>query len=87
LFVTPDVHRIHHSARIEEAQSNFGSVLSVWDRLFGSYRDQPQDGPLAMTVGLSDLRDPRQLTLWRLLAMPWSRSSAPAPVRRARQTG
>ena len=60
LFVTPDVHRIHHSAQIEEAQSNFGSVLTVWDRLFGSYRDQPQDGPLEMTVGLADLRDPQQ---------------------------
>ena len=87
LFVTPDVHRIHHSAQIEEAQSNFGSVLTVWDRLFGSYRDQPQDGPLEMTVGLADLRDPQQLTLWRLLTMPWCRSSAPAPLTRARRAG
>ncbi|MEM9587336.1 MAG: sterol desaturase family protein [Planctomycetota bacterium] len=41
LIATPDMHRIHHSRREVESSSNYGSVLSVWDRLFASYRPEP----------------------------------------------
>jgi sterol desaturase/sphingolipid hydroxylase (fatty acid hydroxylase superfamily) len=70
VLVTPDLHRVHHSVRVEESRSNFGSILSIWDRLFRTYRAAPVDGQLGMLIGLDELRDPRQLTLARVLAMP-----------------
>jgi sterol desaturase/sphingolipid hydroxylase (fatty acid hydroxylase superfamily) len=38
IMITLDAHLVHHSAEMVEADSNFGAVLSVWDRLFGTYR-------------------------------------------------
>jgi sterol desaturase/sphingolipid hydroxylase (fatty acid hydroxylase superfamily) len=40
-FITPALHRIHHSARQEEIDTNYGAVFSIWDHLFGTYRDRP----------------------------------------------
>lgn len=57
VVVTPDMHRVHHSVDIEEANSNFGFNLSCWDRLFGTYRPQPRAGHEAMTIGLHNLRN------------------------------
>jgi len=37
LLVTPEMHRIHHSAETRETNSNFGAVFSFWDRAFGTY--------------------------------------------------
>lgn len=54
LFVTPDMHRVHHSEIMRETNSNFGFCLSVWDRLFRSYRAQPERGHDAMVIGLSE---------------------------------
>jgi sterol desaturase/sphingolipid hydroxylase (fatty acid hydroxylase superfamily) len=54
LIVTPDMHRVHHSDIRRETDSNYGFFLSVWDRLFGVYRDQPEKGHDGMTVGLRD---------------------------------
>ncbi len=39
LLVSPSMHRLHHSASRVEADSNYGAILSVWDRLFGTLRD------------------------------------------------
>ena len=52
VLVTPDMHRVHHSVHRHEHDSNYGFALSVWDRLFGTYRPQPEGGHDAMTVGL-----------------------------------
>ncbi|KAB7628279.1 sterol desaturase family protein [Alkalilimnicola sp. S0819] len=71
LLVTPDMHRVHHSVRPEETDSNFGFNLPWWDRLFRSYRPQPRDGHLGMIIGLEYLRDPRELRLDRLLTQPF----------------
>lgn len=70
IFVTPDMHRVHHSVVPEEANSNFGFNLSLWDRLLGTYRSQPAAGHDGMTIGLAQLRDPEALTLPRLLTLP-----------------
>lgn len=72
VFVTPAMHRLHHSVRMDESQSNFGSVLSCWDRWFSTYRAAPGAGR-DVTVGLSELRDPRELKLMRLLWLPFAR--------------
>jgi len=76
VVVTPDMHRVHHSVHPVETNSNFGFNLSVWDRLFGTYRDQPVDGHTGMTIGLDAYRDPRQLGLVGLLLQPFR---GPAP--------
>jgi sterol desaturase/sphingolipid hydroxylase (fatty acid hydroxylase superfamily) len=68
--VTPDMHRVHHSVIIRETNSNYGFNLSIWDRLFGTYRDQPVKGHDGMTIGLANFRDPADLWLPRMVAMP-----------------
>jgi sterol desaturase/sphingolipid hydroxylase (fatty acid hydroxylase superfamily) len=69
--VTPDMHRVHHSARPEETDSNYGSVLPVWDRLLGTYVAEPAQGHEAMTVGLPAFRAPRDRALRWMLANPF----------------
>jgi sterol desaturase/sphingolipid hydroxylase (fatty acid hydroxylase superfamily) len=58
LVVTPDMHRVHHSHLEHETNSNFGFNLPYWDRLFGTYRDQPEDGHAGMVIGIDTWRDP-----------------------------
>lgn len=70
LVVTPDMHRVHHSVVQPETNSNFGFNLSWWDRLFGTYRAQPQAGHDGMTIGIRQFRDPRELRLDRMLVQP-----------------
>ncbi|MDG4561552.1 MAG: sterol desaturase family protein [Candidatus Competibacter sp.] len=71
ILVTPDMHRIHHSIRPEETDSNFGFNLPWWDRLFGTYRDQPRDGHTGMRIGLEYFRDRRAIGLYALLLQPF----------------
>lgn len=59
VVVTPEMHRVHHSVRPRETNSNFGFNLPWWDYLFGTYRAQPADGHEGMTVGLAQFRDER----------------------------
>ena len=40
MFVTPSNHRVHHSLKPEHVDRNFGGLLIVWDRLFGTYADE-----------------------------------------------
>jgi sterol desaturase/sphingolipid hydroxylase (fatty acid hydroxylase superfamily) len=68
--VTPDMHRVHHSIIIRETNSNYGFNLSIWDRVFGTYQAQPAKGHDGMTIGLSQFRDERRLTLPWLLILP-----------------
>lgn len=60
-LVTPDMHRVHHSIEDDEVNSNFGFSLPWWDRLFGTYRDQPRGGHVNMTIGIDGYRDPHQV--------------------------
>jgi sterol desaturase/sphingolipid hydroxylase (fatty acid hydroxylase superfamily) len=71
LVVTPDMHRVHHSILARETNSNFGFNLPWWDRLFGTYRPQPAAGHEAMTIGIEQFRDRRELWLDRMLAQPF----------------
>lgn len=86
VIITPDMHRIHHSAWQPETDSNYGTLLSVWDRLFGSYCAAPRDGQKAMTLGLEHWRDEAALGIGGLMLMPFSeppvRPAAPPSARR-----
>lgn len=73
-IVTPDMHRVHHSIEIDEANSNFGFNLPWWDRAFGTYRDQPRAGHQGMTIGIHGICDLREVVhLPGMLLMPFRR--------------
>jgi sterol desaturase/sphingolipid hydroxylase (fatty acid hydroxylase superfamily) len=70
IVVTPDMHRVHHSILRPETDSNYGFNLSLWDRVFGTYRAQPSAGHDGMIIGLAEFRDARDQRLDRLLLQP-----------------
>jgi sterol desaturase/sphingolipid hydroxylase (fatty acid hydroxylase superfamily) len=70
VFVTPDWHRVHHSVHRHETDSNYGNILTLWDWIFASRIDQPQDGHTRMTIGLPEFRTQREQTLPALLRQP-----------------
>jgi sterol desaturase/sphingolipid hydroxylase (fatty acid hydroxylase superfamily) len=72
IVVTPDMHRVHHSVIRRETDSNFGFNLPWWDRIFGTYRPQPEKGHTAMTIGLENYRDGKWFTLPWMLAVPFT---------------
>jgi len=84
LVVTPDMHRVHHSIVRRETNSNFGFNLPWWDRLFGTYRDQPAAGHLGMTIGIEAFRTPRDLRLDRMLLQPFVNPPEDGEQRRIR---
>jgi sterol desaturase/sphingolipid hydroxylase (fatty acid hydroxylase superfamily) len=67
VFITPDLHRIHHSADQAGHSRNFGQILSVWDRLFGTFAGSQAAGEVRTGVdgvdGGSDIQ--------RLLVRPF----------------
>jgi sterol desaturase/sphingolipid hydroxylase (fatty acid hydroxylase superfamily) len=71
LIITPDMHRIHHSARRAETDSNYGFSISLWDRLCGTYIDEPKELQTRMTIGLPAYRKQEELGFIRLLQMPF----------------
>lgn len=73
LVVTPDMHRVHHSWHAEEHNSNYGFNLTVWDRLFRTYRAQPKDGHQGMMLGLPEFRASEWRRLDRMLVQPFVR--------------
>ena len=82
LVVTPDMHRVHHSVIIRETNSNFGFNLPWWDRLFGTYKNQPEKGHTDMVIGLAQFRDQGKLSLPRLLILPFVGYPGTVPINR-----
>jgi sterol desaturase/sphingolipid hydroxylase (fatty acid hydroxylase superfamily) len=72
ILVTPDMHRVHHSVKRREHDSNYGFSLSIWDRFFGTYIAQPEEGHDDMTIGLQ-WQDDRPSKLGWSLRLPFSR--------------
>ena len=81
-LVTPDMHRVHHSAARRETNSNFGFSLPWWDRLFGTYRAQPAAGHEAMTIGIEAFRAARDLRIDRMLVQPFRGPALTYPIGR-----
>jgi sterol desaturase/sphingolipid hydroxylase (fatty acid hydroxylase superfamily) len=80
LVVTPDLHRVHHSAAMRESSSNLGGLVPWWDRLFGTYIEQPAAGHDRMTIGLGGPADPRTVNLGWMLVDPFRSTEAPLPT-------
>lgn len=71
LFVPPSMHRIHHSVRIKERNSNYGTILSTWDRWLGTLLTNVDQSEIRIGVGAYDEVD--KLDFHHLLAMPLTR--------------
>ncbi len=72
VFITPDLHRIHHSTLPRETNSNYGTFLSLWDRLLGTYVGAGRDGQRAMDIGLASFQDDRPGRLGWSLTLPFA---------------
>jgi sterol desaturase/sphingolipid hydroxylase (fatty acid hydroxylase superfamily) len=70
IVVTPDMHRVHHSVDSIEHNRNFGFNFPWWDRLFGTYLDQPALGHTDMPIGIAGLSDREANSFSALLLQP-----------------
>ena len=82
LVVTPDMHRVHHSVKPDETNSNYGFNFPWWDRLLGTYKAQPEDNHLKMTIGLNQFRESRYLRFHWLLIQPFIGKVGEYPIRK-----
>ncbi len=73
LIVTPDMHRVHHSVIRRETDSNYGFNFSFWDRLFGTYRPEPEAGQTGIEIGQPQWRDDRPARIGWALLLPFRR--------------
>lgn len=76
IVVTPDMHRVHHSQIQRETDSNYGGFLALWDRLFGTYVDEPAGGHEGMAIGIREFDDPRHIRLVWMLKNPFLSETA-----------
>ena len=75
ILVTPDMHRVHHSIKPEETNTNFGFSISLWDHIFKTYRAQPQAGHQSMTIGMPLAGGYfTSVNLLRMLLLPFHRN-------------
>jgi sterol desaturase/sphingolipid hydroxylase (fatty acid hydroxylase superfamily) len=70
-FVPPSLHRIHHSVVIQERNANYGAILSIWDRIFGTLLTKVDQAGIRIGVGAYPRQE--ELNLFRLLIMPFTR--------------
>ena len=82
IVVTPEMHRVHHSIRPEETNSNFGFNLPWWDRLLGTCKAQPTAGHEGMSIGIEQFRTTRDLWLDRMLVQPVKGPASGYPINR-----
>jgi sterol desaturase/sphingolipid hydroxylase (fatty acid hydroxylase superfamily) len=85
MFVTPDVHRVHHSEEVREQSRNLGEIFPWWDHLFRTYLEAPAAGQDRMLVGLKGFQNDKSLDLTFMLLHPFRLqsqevSSQEAPV-------
>jgi sterol desaturase/sphingolipid hydroxylase (fatty acid hydroxylase superfamily) len=71
ILVTPRMHGIHHSDRYEETNSNWASLLTLWDFVHRTFRmDVPEE---RITIGVPAYRDPSEVTVGKILTLPFRR--------------
>ncbi|MBK1696320.1 sterol desaturase family protein [Rhodovibrio salinarum] len=87
LVVTPAVHNVHHSAERVETDSNFGLMMTLWDRLFGTYTPDSPETAARRQLGLEYFREARAGWLDRVLLQPFVPASLLRPERRVEVPG
>ena len=78
VFVTPDMHRIHHSEHVSEQYRNYGDCFPWWDRLFRTYVDEPEAGREGLIVGLKGYQNDASLGMGFMLTQPFLRETTEA---------
>ena len=71
IVVTPDFHRLHHSAEERHTNSHYGTTLPIFDHLFGTATPLADAPSQEMPIGLEYLREPRDARLDRMLLQPF----------------
>ncbi len=74
VIVTPDMHRVHHSTVHPEFNRNFGFNLAIWDRIFRTYKEQPDAGHDGMTIGLPQYQADTKQSLWWMIILPFKKN-------------
>lgn len=69
-WVTPNLHKLHHSSDIRETDTNYGNLLSVFDRAFGTY--SPPGGAAEVAYGISSYPQAASLTVLQILRLPFA---------------
>jgi sterol desaturase/sphingolipid hydroxylase (fatty acid hydroxylase superfamily) len=87
IFVTPQMHRVHHSEEMREQNANLGEVFPWWDRIFGTYLELPEAGFNAMRIGLKGSQDPANAGLWFMLTQPFRPIPSETPEATELQNG
>ena len=72
LFVPPSMHRIHHSVIIKERDANYGTMFSLWDRIFGTLLTNVDQA--GIRIGVGDWQKPDKLNFLQLIVMPFTRA-------------
>jgi sterol desaturase/sphingolipid hydroxylase (fatty acid hydroxylase superfamily) len=71
VVITLDLHLVHHSIAYDEANANFGAVLSIWDRLFGTFVRLPRAQQERIVFGVRELPRLECLKPSAMLLTPW----------------
>ncbi len=85
VIVTPHLHRVHHSTRRRETDSNFGATLPIWDIAFGTWRARTPEELAVQPIGLNEMQDARASSLWWALSLPFRDIRQPRPAAPPRQ--
>jgi sterol desaturase/sphingolipid hydroxylase (fatty acid hydroxylase superfamily) len=73
VFITPNLHHIHHHIELPYTNRNYGDVFSIWDRIFGTFIELPRKDVI---FGLDTHLNPKLNTNYRrILAFPFSRTA------------
>jgi sterol desaturase/sphingolipid hydroxylase (fatty acid hydroxylase superfamily) len=78
VFTWPNLHKVHHSRNARYTDTNYGNIVSLWDRLFGTFT--PSRYGASVDYGLDGFDDPGAQTTAGLLAMPLRDSSPVKPL-------
>jgi len=73
VIVTPRMHGIHHSIVQRETNSNWGTIFCWWDKLHRTLRRDIAQNEI--TIGVAAYRDENELSLGKLLALPFRKQS------------
>lgn len=79
-IATPVMHKVHHSRWQPETDSNYSSLLSVWDRVFGSFRIN-QD-PSSIEIGLHNYDTPVKQSVLGMFKTPWVKTPSSKPQKK-----
>lgn len=84
IFVTPGMHRVHHSEEVPEQMANFGEILPWWDRLFGTYLEAPAAGSDSVRMGLQGVQSPAAAGFLFMLMQPFRARPTSTEIREIR---